>query len=117
MRDFIYTANPARVVFGSGTINKLADKVRRLGLKNPLILSTPNQVDHAARVQELLSSAGLTTAGQFNNATMHTPLEVTEQALNQVNASGADGIIAIGGGSTIGLGKVCQNSFLLDCEY
>ncbi|THH05279.1 hypothetical protein EW145_g4913 [Phellinidium pouzarii] len=105
MRPFVYNANPARVVFGSGTIKQLPDEVRRLGLRRPLILSTPEQSRHATQVEELLSSLGIESAGQFNNATMHTPLDVTEKALAVANERKADGVIAIGGGSTIGLGK------------
>lgn len=106
MRPFIYNANPARVAFGSGTIKQLPDEVRKLGLKKPLVLSTPQQSDHATRVEELLLASGIESAGQFNKAAMHTPLEVTEQALLHAKTTGADGVIAIGGGSTIGLGKV-----------
>ncbi|KAI5123945.1 hypothetical protein M0805_006359 [Coniferiporia weirii] len=105
MRAFVYNANPSRVVFGSGTIKQLPDEVRRLGLQRPLVLSTPEQSGHAAQVESLLSSSGITSAGQFNGATMHTPLEVTEKALALAHESKADGVISIGGGSTIGLGK------------
>lgn len=105
MRPFIYTANPARVVFGSGTIKQLPDEVKRLGLKRPLVLSTPEQTGHASNVESLLKDAGIESAGQFNGATMHTPLDVTEKALAFANERKVDGVIAIGGGSTIGLGK------------
>ena len=101
----MFTANPARVVFGAGTLSKLPDEVRRLGLINPLVLSTPEQTSHAARVQAILVSAGIQCAGQFNNATMHTPHNVTDDAFAIVMDRNADGLIAIGGGSTIGLGK------------
>jgi len=36
---------------------------------------------------------------------MHTPLEVTESALDAVRSVGANGILSAGGGSTTGLGK------------
>ena len=36
---------------------------------------------------------------------MHTPVEVTEAALAAYGAAGADCVVALGGGSTIGLGK------------
>jgi maleylacetate reductase len=36
---------------------------------------------------------------------MHTPVEVTERALAAVRAAGADCLVALGGGSTTGLGK------------
>ena len=36
---------------------------------------------------------------------MHTPVDVTEKAMRALQQAGADCIVAIGGGSTIGLGK------------
>nr|WP_245439300.1 iron-containing alcohol dehydrogenase [Microvirga aerophila] len=36
---------------------------------------------------------------------MHTPVAATEQALQVVQDRNADAVVAIGGGSTIGLGK------------
>ena len=102
----MYTANPASVVFGSGTIKQLPDEVKRLGVKRPLVLSTPEQTSQADLVESILKSGGIESAGQFNGATMHTPLEVTEKAMEIVKSRSVDGVIAIGGGSTIGLGKV-----------
>ena len=43
--------------------------------------------------------------GVFAGAVMHTPVEVTEAALAAWRAAGADCVVALGGGSTIGLGK------------
>jgi alcohol dehydrogenase class IV len=44
-------------------------------------------------------------AGTFTQAAMHTPVEVTERAMQQVRELRADCTVAIGGGSTTGLGK------------
>jgi maleylacetate reductase len=99
---FNYHGLPARVVFGSGTTEKLAEEADRLGLTRLLILSTPEQIVLAERVQSLLGSRAV---GIFSGATMHTPVEVTERALEDVTSLKADGVIAVGGGSTIGLGK------------
>ncbi|KIJ30521.1 hypothetical protein M422DRAFT_187040 [Sphaerobolus stellatus SS14] len=106
MKPFIYSANPSRVIFGSGTLKQVVSEVQRLGIKRPLVLSTPEQSRHADRVEELLKGAdGIDSTGQFNNATMHTPLEVTLEAMKIIEENRIDGLIAIGGGSTIGLGK------------
>ncbi|MBB6469150.1 alcohol dehydrogenase class IV [Aminobacter lissarensis] len=99
---FVYTANPARVIFGSGTWGRLPDEVERLGLKRVLILSTPPQADDA---QALADRLGGRCAGVFSGAVMHTPVDVTEAALEIVHERGVDGFVAIGGGSTTGLGK------------
>jgi alcohol dehydrogenase class IV len=45
------------------------------------------------------------SVGVFAGAVMHTPVEITEKALSIVREAKADGVIAIGGGSTTGLSK------------
>lgn len=102
MRPFVYNALPARVVFGHGTISQVADEVSRLGCSRALILSAPQQQNDAERVA---SHLGDLAAGVFAGAVMHTPVEVTERAMGLRRDLGADCIVALGGGSTIGLGK------------
>ncbi|KAI0552343.1 putative maleylacetate reductase [Xylaria curta] len=104
MEAFEYSPNPGRVVFGSGTIKSLPKELKRLQLTKPIILSTPEQVDQAKCVEAILSSH-VEVAGIYSNATMHTPVEITEDAVEFASSGGADCIVSIGGGSTIGLGK------------
>jgi maleylacetate reductase len=102
MHSFIYNALPARIVFGQGTINQVADEVSRLNCRRALILSTPQQQRDAER---LASHLGGFAAGVFAGAVMHTPVDVTEQAMRLLRELDSDCTIALGGGSTIGLGK------------
>ena len=102
MEAFTYDALPARVRFGSGTLTLLREEAERLGAKRVLVLSTPQQEDQARQAEALL---GPLAAGRFPGATMHTPVEVTERALALATELGADCVVAIGGGSTTGLGK------------
>ena len=44
-------------------------------------------------------------AGVFTEAAMHTPVEVTERRWRRCATAGADCLVALGGGSTTGLGK------------
>jgi maleylacetate reductase len=101
MESFVYNGHPARVIFGFGTLVQVADEVRRLG-RRAVVLSTPQQVDQARR---LAATLGDLCVGAFAEATMHTPVEVTERALSAVRELGADCTVALGGGSTTGLGK------------
>ncbi|MBO9423077.1 maleylacetate reductase, partial [Labrenzia sp. R4_2] len=48
---------------------------------------------------------GSLSAGVFAKATMHTPVDVTDEAMEAVKSAGADCIVSLGGGSTTGLGK------------
>ena len=102
MTPFTYNGLPARVIFGSGTIGQLPAEIDRLGIKRILILATPQQKADAERTA---ASLGGKAAGVFAEAAMHTPVVVTGRAMTAVKALGADGTLAIGGGSTTGLGK------------
>jgi maleylacetate reductase len=99
---FVYQGTPQRVVFGSGTITRLAEEAKRLGIRRALVLSTPEQ---HAQAEAVAAHLGPARADIFPGARMHTPVEVTEQALAIVTAGDIDGTVAIGGGSTTGLGK------------
>ncbi len=100
--SFTYTGLPARVLFGAGMLARVHEEAERLGIARALVLTTPDQIDHGQAVIDLL---GARATGVFSGATMHTPVEVTMTAIGALRALGADGVVAIGGGSTIGLGK------------
>jgi maleylacetate reductase len=99
---FTATLNPARILFGQGTLAQVAEEIAEQGSTKALVLSTPFQKGQA---EELAGSLGPMAAGVFSDAAMHTPVEVTTRALEAYNTSGADCVVALGGGSTIGLGK------------
>ncbi|MFC6063196.1 maleylacetate reductase and hydroxyquinol 1,2-dioxygenase domain-containing protein [Streptomyces ochraceiscleroticus] len=102
MRAFTYSSQPARVVFGAGTLSRLPEEVARLGATRALILTTPGRTDLARRTREILGAAA---AGEFAGAAMHTPVDVTERAVAVARELAADCLVAVGGGSTTGLAK------------
>ena len=102
MQDFVYQSAPMRVVFGTGTLRQLPDELSRLGVTRALVLATPRQNELVAHIQAMI---GERFAGVFTGAIMHTPVEVTERAMETVREARADCLVAIGGGSTTGLGK------------
>jgi maleylacetate reductase len=99
---FTYTARPARIVFGSGTIEQVAEEVERLGRSRVLVLASAELAAPADRVEKVL---GALAVGRFDGAAMHTPVEVTKQALAALTTANADCVVAVGGGSTTGLAK------------
>ncbi|HDR9767098.1 TPA: maleylacetate reductase [Burkholderia cepacia ATCC 25416] len=100
--NFIYQARPARVIFGAGSLDHLEREVLELGAQRALVLCTPEQRDLAQYIVERL---GARAAGLYDRATMHVPIEIARDAQAFARSCGADCAIAIGGGSTIGLGK------------
>ncbi|NHT78766.1 maleylacetate reductase [Rhizobiaceae bacterium CRRU44] len=102
MREFVYKALPSRVVFGTGKVTTVADEVEAIGSSRALVLCTPPQRAQAEMVAEMLGSR---LAGIHDGAEMHVPIESARRARALAAELGADCAVAIGGGSTIGLGK------------
>ena len=101
-QPFVFPGLTTRVVFGHGTLAQVPDEVARLGHSRALVLSTPHQ---KAEAEALAARLGDKAAGVFAGAAMHTPVEVTEEAVAAFRAAGADCVVSLGGGSTTGLGK------------
>lgn len=93
---------PVRVRFGVGVRRQVSEEIARLGCKRALVLSTPPQADQA---MEMAQDIGDLAVGVFTRATMHTPIAVTEEAVAHAQSVRADCLVAVGGGSTTGLGK------------
>lgn len=100
--NFVYAAQAARVVFGAGALQHLAREVELLGARRALVLCTPEQRALAERVAARL---GERAAGIFDGAVMHVPIETAREARERARSLGADCAVAVGGGSTTGLGK------------
>lgn len=102
MKSFIYNGQAGRVVFGAGSLQHLAREIETLGAHRALVLSTPEQRASAEMVADML---GARAAGVFDRAVMHVPIETAREARDIARKLGADCAVAIGGGSTTGLGK------------
>ena len=102
MRAFTHNALPGRVVFGAGALAKLSEEIERLGARRALVLCTPQQREQA---QDVAARLGTCCAGIFDQAVMHVPIETARTARAEARRLGADCAVAVGGGSTTGLGK------------
>ncbi|MBN9473593.1 MAG: maleylacetate reductase [Bordetella sp. SCN 67-23] len=102
MQAFVYNGQPSRVVFGQGALAHLEREIGLLGAGRALVLATPEQRAQAEMIADRL---GGRTAGIFARAVMHVPIETAREARDEARRLGADCAVAIGGGSTIGLGK------------
>ena len=102
MNSFIYNGQAGRVIFGAGSLQHLVREIDALGARKALVLSTPEQRASAEMIADLL---GPRAAGVFDRAVMHVPIETAREARELARQLGADCAVAIGGGSTTGLGK------------
>jgi maleylacetate reductase len=99
---FVYQANPQRVVFAVGARSRAGEELDRLGVSRAIIITTPPLADIAAAFARVVGGRASIV---YPGAQTHTPTNVTEAALTAVSSVQADGILAVGGGTAIGLSK------------
>jgi maleylacetate reductase len=78
VRDFIYTGQASRVVFGAGSLGHLEREVDLIGAQRALVLCTPEQQPLA---EEIAQRLGKRAAGVYAKAVMHVPVEIASAAL------------------------------------
>lgn len=93
-----------RIEFDFGSTKLLPDLVRELGIKKPLIVTDPHlaESDILKKLTELIQHTG---PALFPNTPQNPTEEAVESAVKIYQANGCDGVIAVGGGSSIDLAK------------
>jgi maleylacetate reductase len=100
---FTHDVPPQRVVFASGALARVADEAARLNIERALVVATPGSGARLGKkVVELL---GPRAADLHAEAVVHVPKAVAEAGRAAARDNKADGLIAVGGGSAIGLAK------------
>ena len=89
------------VRFGTGlaAVN-VGQAVTSLGASRPMLITSAREESQARRITD-----GTGVAAVFTDVVMHVPREVAERARRVAADADVDALIAIGGGSTIGLAK------------
>ena len=92
----------ARVVFGAGSATRLGEELDALGLRRALLITTPGRSETLGAIRD---SLGGRAVGVCDRAALHVPIERVRDALADVARLSPDALIAVGGGSAIGLAK------------
>ncbi|MDB5362488.1 MAG: hypothetical protein JWO51_3785 [Rhodospirillales bacterium] len=98
----VYNATPPRILFGAGTVDKVAAEVDHYGAHRALVLSTPGRNGLAERVAALL---GDRCVGILPEAVSQVPIELAVRGQERAREMGADCLVSVGGGASVGLGK------------
>ena len=87
-----------------GAVRCLADECRRVGMTKPLVVSDPGVRDAGVLAKALAVLAGLPHA-VFDQTPSNPTEAAVRAALAVYRAQGCDGLVAVGGGSSIDLAK------------
>lgn len=97
---------PQNVVFGSGSLSKLPELAKKLGKEKAFIISGPhlNKIGLVDKCKEALKTCGI-ESDSFTETEGNPSTETVEKATNAFKESGADFIVAFGGGSPLDVAK------------
>lgn len=94
-----------KIRFGDGAVAELPDEMELLGIRRPLIITDRGLVANGL-IDSALEAAKLSSAPPVFSGTPENPTEsAVLSALDRLRSSDADGLIAIGGGSSLDLAK------------
>ncbi len=97
---------PTRVLVGPGRIAELADACRSIGINRPLVVTDKGLADlpAVAKAVKVLKAAGF-SADVFSEVKGNPTLDNVEAGLEAYRAGDHDGVVALGGGSALDVGK------------
>lgn len=97
---------PTRVLVGPGRIAELADACRSIGINRPLVVTDKGLADlpAVAKAVKVLKAAGF-PADVFSEVKGNPTLDNVEAGLEAYRAGDHDGVVALGGGSALDVGK------------
>ncbi|MFC8519388.1 maleylacetate reductase [Streptomyces sp. NPDC057257] len=107
---FTYQALPMRVVLGTDALDRLADEIDHAGLERVMVLCSPGRRELAETVAARIGPRAVEI---HPHARMHVPAESAAEARRRAKEANADGCVAVGGGSAIGLGKIIALQYRL----
>lgn len=98
---------PTEIRFGAGRVAELGDVCREAGITRPLVVTDPGlaELPPLATIGDLLAEADIPT-GLFCDLRPNPVGRDVEAGVAAYRQAGHDGVIAVGGGSALDVGKV-----------
>ena len=111
--EFFEFYNPTKVVYEDGVATDLKPELDIIGIKKYFIVSDHiiNDLGLVDKVAGGLAEAGFEVTGKYLDVAQDARLNDVQTCADQIKASGAEGIISIGGGSVIDTAKAANILF------
>ena len=105
MNGFTFSI-PQNIIFGKGSLKQLPEAAKKLNKSKALIISGPhlNKIGMVAACRQALEEAGI-RSDAFTETEGNPSTETVDRAVERYKESGADFIVAFGGGSPLDVAK------------
>jgi hydroxyacid-oxoacid transhydrogenase len=107
--ESVFTLEATQLKFGSGAAAELGWELRRLGLKHVLLIADAGLREFGLieRIESILRQSGI-GFDRFEDIAVEPTLESLQRAAAFARAHPSEGVVALGGGSTIDTAKVAN---------
>ncbi len=111
--EFFEFYNPTKVVYEDGVATDLKPELDIIGIQKYFIVSDHviNDLGLVQKVADGLAEAGFEVTGKYLDVAQDARLKDVQSCADQIEASGAEGIMSIGGGSVIDTAKAANILF------
>lgn len=113
--DFYQFKLPTKIIFQAGIALDFSLELENLGLKKVMIVTDAFLKDNGVidSIQEGIASAGVEVAALFSEVPPNSEIKIVKACAELASRSGAEAMIAIGGGSVLDTAKAANILFSL----
>ena len=104
--DFRFEYQPGTISYGPDCVSTLGEELDGLGVENPLVVTGRTVGETAAVMDPIDEGVGDRLAGTFAETTPEKELPTALRGAERVAEANADGLVAVGGGSSLDVAKV-----------
>ena len=111
--EFYQFQHPTKMIYGEGLASDFSHELEGLNAKKYFMVSDHviNDLGLLKEIKEGMEEGGITITGQFLDVPQDASIEAVEAISKQATETGAEGLMAVGGGSVIDATKAANFTF------
>lgn len=111
--EFYQFQHPTKMIYGEGLASDFSHELEGMNAKKYFMVSDPviNDLGLLKGIKEGMEQGGITVTGRFLDVPQDASIEAVEAISKQATETGAEGLMAVGGGSVIDATKAANFTF------